>query len=145
MKNLLFVGIAGLLACGLALTAFAQTNSARDEINTARAHAMMAQHADTLAMAHTHLHHVINCLVGRDGQGFDAKAGMPCKGMGHGALPDSKGNHALHAKLEDALADAQAGLKSDSLDTVHKDAAKAAAALKDAGTPAQKASSGYSW
>ncbi len=126
------------LAAGFAVTAAAQ-NSATKEVGTAHTHALLAQRAGTLAMAHTHLHHVINCLVGPQGAGFDAAAGTPCKGEGNGAIPDSASNHALHAKLQAALADARTGLKSDSLASAHRAAAKAAAALQ------QKASGAYSW
>lgn len=132
MNKLLVVGISGILAGGLAFAAAAQTHSAKDEISTAHAHALMAHGANSVAMAHTHLHHVINCLVGPQGTGFDASAGDPCKGKGNGALPDSSGNQALHGKLRMALHDAQAGLKSDSLATVQQDARKAAAALQAA-------------
>ena len=144
MKKLLAIGIAGALATGLSLAAFAR-GSATNEVSTAHAHAMMAQSASTLAMAHTHLHHVVNCLVGTKGEGFDGKAGDPCKGQGNGAIPDSASNAALHAKLQTALSEAQAGLKSDSLASVHQDAGKIAATLQDTGTPAKKASGGYSW
>lgn len=140
MNKFLAAGITFALAGGFAFTAMAQTQSAKTEVSTAHAHALMAQDAGTLKMAHTHLHHVINCLVGSNGQGFDASAGNPCKGQGNGAIPDSKGHAALHGKLQQALSDARAGVKATSLSTVHSDAAKAAAALNAA--PAQKASGG---
>lgn len=142
MKNLLAVAVAGVLAGGFAMAASAQGN-ATNEISTAHAHALMAQSATTVDMAHTHLHHVINCLVGPGGAGFDASAGTPCKGQGTGAIPDSAGNAALHGKLQGALASAQAGLAATNLAAVQGDAGKAAAALQ--ATPAQKASGGYSW
>jgi hypothetical protein len=138
MNKLLVVGITAALG-GFACTAFAQTHSAKDEISTAHAHAVMAQSATSIAMAHTHLQHVINCLVGPNGAGFDAKAENPCKGQGNGAIPDAAGDHAPHAKLQSALADAQAGLKSQSLAAVHQDAGKAAAGLQEGSAP--KASS----
>ena len=116
MNRLLVVGITAALG-GFACAAYAQTHSAKDEINTAHAHALMAQGATSLAMAHTHLHHVINC-----------------KGQGNGAIPDAAADHALHAKLESALGDAQAGLKSKSLPAVQQDAGKAAVALQDGAT-----------
>lgn len=142
MNKLLVVGITGALAGGLALAASAQTHSAKDEISTAHAHAVLAQSATSVAMAHTHLHHVINCLVGPNGSGFDAAAGTPCKGQGNGAIPDSAGDHALHAKLESALATARAGLKSESLAAVHQDAGKLAARLQD-GSAAKASSSSW--
>ncbi|MGH8214954.1 MAG: hypothetical protein ACREPZ_04590, partial [Rhodanobacteraceae bacterium] len=144
MKRMLAMGVAGALATGLSFAAFAQ-GGVTTEVSTAHAHALMAQSATTVKMAHTHLHHVINCLVGPGGHGFDTKAGNPCKGQGDGALPGSTSDAALHSKLETALTEAQTGLKSDSLASVHEDASKIAATLQDTGTPAQKASGGYSW
>jgi hypothetical protein len=143
MKKLLVVSITTMMATGLAFGAFAKGNSAKAEVSTAHAHAMMAESANSVSMSHTHLHHVINCLVGPDGKGFDTKAADPCKGQGNGAIPDSAGNAALGRKLKHALADAKSGLKSNKLSTVHKDAAKAASALQ--ATSSQKASGGYSW
>jgi len=130
MNRLLIVGIT--LALGASACA-AHAQSAQNEISTAHAHALMAQNATSVAMAHTHLHHVINCLVGPGCNGFDASAGDPCKGKG--AMAASSADHALHAKLQSALGDAQAGLKSESLAAVQQDAGKAAAGLQDAATP----------
>ena len=140
MNRLLVVGITTALG-GIACTAFAQTHSAKQEISTAHAHALLAQSATSVAMAQTHLHHVINCLVGPGGSGFDAAAGTPCKGQGNGAIPDSANDHALHAKLESALMDAQAGLKSESLAAVQQDAGKAAAGLQGGSTAKASSSS----
>lgn len=142
LKKTLAMGITGAMVAGIAFGAFAQ-DKASTEVSTARAHAMMAQSANTVAMAHTHLHHVINCLVGPSGQGYEASAGTPCNGQGNGAIPDSAGNSTMHGKLQSALADAQAGLQADSLATVHSDAGKAAAALQ--ATPGHSSSAGKSW
>ena len=79
-----------------------------------------------MAMSHTHLHHVINCLAGPKETGYDAAAGDPCQNQGNGALADSASNHALHGKLENASADAQAGLKSNASAVVQSDAGKKA-------------------
>lgn len=142
MNKWLAVGVAAALATGFSFAAVAQ-GGASNAASVAHAHALMAQSAKTLDMAHTHLHHVVNCLVGPKGAGFDAKAGDPCKGQGNGAIPDSASDAALDTKLKSALADAQSGLKSNTLSDVQADAAKAAAAL--GATPAQKSSGGYSW
>lgn len=131
----------GLVATGFATSALAE--GAQEEISTAHAHALLAQSATTLDMAHTHLHHVINCLVGPEGAGFDAAAGNPCDGQGNGAIPDSGSDAALQGKLQAALSSAQEGLKSQQLEAVQSEAGKLAAALQD--TPSQKASGGYSW
>lgn len=142
MKKLVIIGIVGALTAGFSFGAFAQSQ-VTTEISTAHAHALLAQNATTVPAAHTHLHHVINCLVGPGSSDFDAAAGTPCKGEGDGALKDSKSNSALQAKLTSALADARSGLESNSLATVQQEAAKVAAALE--ATPAKKASGGYSW
>lgn len=142
MKKLLALSIAAVFAAGMGGTALAQTGAA-GEASVAHAHALMAQSATSLATAQAHLHHVINCLVGPKGHGFDAKAEDPCKGQGNGAIPDAGGDAALHTKLTSALADAQGGLKATSLAAAQASAAKAAAALGD--TPAQKPQGGYSW
>lgn len=106
--------------------------NAQQEVKTANAHAMMAQSASTLKMAHAHLHHVLNCLVGPKGEAFDSNALNPCKGMGNGAVPDSASNKALNAQLKKAVSDAQAGLKDDTLQGAHKQAASTAKLLKTA-------------
>jgi len=141
MNRFLTMGMAGALAASLSLGAFAKGN-VDNEVSTAHAHALMAQTAKSTAMAHAHLQHVINCLVGPDGAGFDAKAENPCKGQGNGAIPDAASNQALHGKLESALTTAQAGLKSDSLASVQQDAGKVAATLQDSSS---KTASDKSW
>ena len=136
MNRFLTMGMAGAIA-SLSLVAFAK-GSVNNEVSTAHAHALMAQTAKNIAMAHAHLQHVINCLVGPDGAGFDAKAENPCKGQGNGAIPDSASNQALHGKLESALTTAQAGLKSGSLASVQQDAGKVAATLQDSSSRANR-------
>ena len=120
-----------LLACALPLAAQAATPAAASkQMQTAAAHAGMALGATDLKMAHAHLQHVVNCLVGPAGTGFDADAANPCKGMGQGAITDAKGDAATEAKLQQALDDAQAGLKSSSLDDAHAEARKAMDSLQ---------------
>jgi hypothetical protein len=110
--------------------ALAQSSAAQKEVSTAHAHALMARGSQSLKMSHTHLHHVVNCLVGPKGEGFDAKAGNPCKGMGQGALPNSQDDQALHSRLNKALGAAQQGLKTSKLKASQSDAAKAANLLE---------------
>jgi hypothetical protein len=92
------------------------------QVATASAHAGMALGAADLKMAQTHLHHVVNCLAGPSGAGFDAQAGNPCKGMGQGAIVDAKGDAATEARLHTALTAATNGLKATTLDGAHADA-----------------------
>jgi len=128
MKKLLIMGVVTALATGLPLSAFAQSQATK-EVSSAHTHAVLAQSATPLAMAQLHLHHVVNCLVGPKGAGFDAAAGNPCKGQGDGAITDAASDSALVAKLKSALADAQSGLKATSLEAAQQDAGKAAAEL----------------
>ncbi|KRE96786.1 hypothetical protein ASG87_15805 [Frateuria sp. Soil773] len=100
------------------------------QVGTASAHAGMALGAADLKMAQTHLHHVVNCLVGPSGKGFDASAGNPCDGMGHGGIVDAKGDAATESRLQTALTQAEHGLEATTLDGAHADAQKAMATLQ---------------
>lgn len=121
-----------LLALALPISAYAaEADSAvATQTSTASAHAGMALGAANLKMAQTHLHHVVNCLVGSSGAGFDAAAGNPCKGMGNGALVDAKGDAAVEAKLNAALAQAKDGLAATTVEAAHADAQKAMTTLQ---------------
>lgn len=90
-------------------TAYANTQAQR-EISTAITHASLAEKMTKVNQVDLHLHHVINCLVGTKGVGFDAKAGDPCLGMGNGAINDYKGDKVNRDMLKQALQDAQYGL-----------------------------------
>lgn len=138
MNSWLILGIAGTLAAGVSSAAWAQHNEADNatarEVATAQIHAHVADKMDSVVGAQLHLHHVVNCLVGVHGMGYDAAAervsANPCKGLGQGALPDSTGNRRLHRTLETALTDAEAGLKADDIKTLRSDARKLVAALE---------------
>jgi hypothetical protein len=75
-----------------------------------------------------HLHHVVNCLVGPTGQGFDASVGNPCKDQGNGAIPDTT-DAAKKTMLNQALAKANAGLKLTDMAGAQKDAGEVQAML----------------
>lgn len=105
-------------------------SSVHKEVAMAHTHALMAQGAKTVKKAHTHLQHVVNCLVGPHGNGFDPTAENPCAGMGQGALPDSKNNQALHMRLQRALNKVQQGQQAQNLSRIHKDASQAARMLQ---------------
>ncbi len=91
--------------------ALAAGNSAQMQVKTAEQHATFASKAGNVAQTHLHLHHVINCLVGPKGEGFDAMAGDPCQGQGNGALNDMMGSTQEKETLEQALALAKVGVK----------------------------------
>ena len=99
------------------------------EIATAGQHAGMAAAASDIATVHMHLHHTINCIVGANGAGYDAKQMNPCQNQGAGALVDAT-NATTKTSLQTAVTQAQAGLASSDLSAAQKDAADAAATLK---------------
>lgn len=113
----------------VASSAFAEAADPTQEAATAATHAGLAAQGAALAQVHMHLHHTVNCLVGPQGQGFDAKEANPCQKLGNGAIPDTS-DKAAKAKLTAALAKAEAGLKSDDLAAAKKAAAETQAALK---------------
>jgi hypothetical protein len=98
------------------------------EVSTAGTHAGMAAASTDIKMVHMHLHHVVNCLVGSSGAGFDKSAGNPCDGKGNGAIPEAAADKA--GGLQAALAKAQAGIAADDLTEARKDAADAQGMLK---------------
>jgi hypothetical protein len=112
-----------------ALPASALAADPAQEAATGAVHAGLAAQATTIEQVHMHLHHTVNCLVGPNGQGFDAKEANPCQKLGNGAVPDTT-DSATKAKLTTALASAQAGLKSEDLSAAKKSATEAQTALK---------------
>jgi hypothetical protein len=117
----------GLLLPTLALAA----GGAQQEVKTAEQHATFASKAKDADTTHLHLHHVINCLVGPGGDGFDAKAGNPCKGQGDGALHTVKSKDELQT-LEQALALAKLGAQISSYKPAHYTAMAVRELLKEA-------------
>lgn len=97
-----------------ASTAMAPSMGSADvnkEISTALTHAQMAAASGDLKMVQTHLHHVVNCLVGEKSPDFDAAEENPCKGMGTGAMNDVDSKSDQHKKLDKALTEAKDGIK----------------------------------
>lgn len=129
-RHLRFAPLVAALIAGTAVAAPA--SHAGREIATAKVHATVAAQVDTINGAQLHLHHVVNCLVGPHGSGWDAAAEAMsenhCTGLGNGAIADSA-HDAVHRDAEAALRAAQAGLKADSLDAVHRDAREVLSAL----------------
>lgn len=91
------------------------------EITTAADHAGYAVQATILKTSYTHLHHVINCLVGPKGDDFDAKEADPCGAMGNGAIPDTS-DAATKMQLTMAVTKAKAGLAATELAAAQTDA-----------------------
>lgn len=131
MKHLKFSRTAaqvGALLAVVALTPAAALADGPQAIATAAQHAGFAASGSDLAGVRRHLHHALNCLVGPDGEGFDAAPGNPCANAG-GAIPQTA-DAAARAKLEGVAADVRKGIASEDLAVATKAAADAQAALK---------------
>jgi hypothetical protein len=114
----------GLASSALLLTATLPSFAAdtAKEIATASDHAGYAAQATVLQTSYSHLHHVINCLVGPKDADFDAKEANPCATMGDGAIPDTS-NAATKMALSTAVTKAKAGLAATDLAAAKADAA----------------------
>jgi len=108
------------------------------EISTALQHAGMSAGSSTLTDVHNHLHHVINCLVGPSGQGYDSTAENPCNGQGSGAINDVENKSKERKKLDTAVKDANKGLKQNDLKKAQKEAKAVMKDLQAAQKDAQK-------
>lgn len=91
------------------------------ETATAATHAGLAAKATDMKGTQMHLQHVVNCLVGPKGRGFDAAPGNPCKDQGNGAISDTK-DPKQKAVLNQALTKARAGLKAKDMAAAQRDA-----------------------
>ena len=123
MKNFL---IASCVALALSTAAFADLGA---EL-TSPTHAGLAAKATTIDMVHMHLHHALNCLVGPGGTGFDSTNANPCAKAGDGAIPDASA--AQKAKLQPAVAAANAGLAAPMWPLPRPTRQKASAAIEAA-------------
>jgi len=123
---LLIAALLGLGGASLAQDAFGA------QLQTAIQHAGFAVEAADRDGAVQHLGHVLNCIVGEGGEGFDAARGNPCSGLGVGIESDVE----AYPLVEDvrllvvaARQLAQAGLEAPSLDGVRAAAAGVRAIL----------------
>ena len=100
------------------------------ELATAATHAGLAAGAPDLKATQMHLHHVVNCLVGPNGQGYDKSNANPCNGQGAGGIPDTSGDK--QAKLKSAVSKAQEGLASTDVSQAKQAATDAQGIIKSA-------------
>ncbi|MGN6514398.1 MAG: hypothetical protein ACTHLR_00995 [Rhizomicrobium sp.] len=117
------------LTGAISLVATCALADVKSEVTTAETHAGLAAQATAIDGVHMHLHHVVNCLVGPGGKGFDAKQINPCAHNGNGAIPDTT-DAGKKAKLRAAADKAESGIASSDLATAQKAATATAAMLK---------------
>ena len=99
------------------------------EVSTAAQHAGFAASAKDMKTTQMHLHHVVNCLVGPQGEGFDGSFGNPCNGQGSGAISDTT-DSAKKASLQQALQQTLDGLKQSDMAAAQKNATAVQVLLK---------------
>jgi len=121
--------LSGSALFGALLLPLAARADAATEVSTAATHAGLAAGSASLPMAQMHLHHLLNCLVGPAGKGFDATAANPCKDQGAGAIPDT-GDVLKKEMLQRAASNALDALKDTDLEATKKDASNIQATLK---------------
>jgi hypothetical protein len=124
--KMVMLGLAGALSL---VAVQASAADAKGEIVTAATHAGYASQAANIDGVHMHLHHTLNCLVGPNGAGFDAKELNPCAHSGNGAIPDTT-DAAKKAKLQAAADKAKAGIAATDIATAKKDATEVESMLK---------------
>jgi hypothetical protein len=127
-RSLLPFAIVVLAASG---AVFAQ-DALETQLATAVQHAEFSMGADDMAMAVRHLGHVLNCIAGEGGEGFDGSWGHPCDGQGAGIVSDIAGHAAaddLMAVLRSAHGLAMEGVEAGSLGAVQAAAAGVRALL----------------
>ena len=118
------IALGGLAALGPGTTLAAKPKAQM----TAEEHAELATKGDDLATVHRHLHHVLNCLVGEKGEGFDASAGNPCAATG-AAIPQTS-DAKMKMMLEKAAKTARMGIADDSYEAAKKAAMEVETDLK---------------
>lgn len=97
-------------------------------VSTAANHAGLAANAADLNGVRTHLRHVLNCLVGPNGEGFDASAGNPC-GANAGAIPQTS-DAAARARLETVATRVRTALTNQDLNNTKQAATEIAGMLR---------------
>ena len=86
------------------------TSAAKKELDTAIFHANLAAGYNNTKEIELHLHHVVNCLEGKNGKNYFKPSGDVCEGQGNGIFADLKdsgmaGAHALpYAEIGDQVA-----------------------------------------
>ena len=91
-----------------------------DQWKTSVQHSKFSQNYSNLKEITSHLQHVMNCIEGARGSGYDGGVGNPCQGQGSGMITDAKtaGGKYTQAVPLFELADeiAATGLKSKSVE-----------------------------
>jgi hypothetical protein len=129
MQKFKFIRSAALAAAAsLATFASVALADAPQAVSTAATHAGLAASSADLAGTQRHLHHVLNCLVGPDGEGFDAAPGNPCSAAG-GAIPQTA-DAAAKDKLQKVATQVRTAIAGGNLEASKKAASEAQAALK---------------
>ena len=133
--RILTLALAAMLLGGVASAQMieAPSGALAEQLTTAITHSGFSAGAAELAMASTHLGHVLNCLVGEGGEGFNVDWGHPCGGQGAGIASDLASHPQsadLQALVDNAIQLAMWGVTQESLTAVQAAAAGVGALLQ---------------
>ena len=121
--------ILGVMLVSVALASGVAFADGPQQVGTASKHAGFAAAGTDLKGLQKHMHHVLNCLVGPSGKGFDESFGNPCNGQGQGAIPETT-DAATKTKLESALTVTRQAVATSDMAAAKKGASDTAAMLK---------------
>ena len=121
--------VGALALAGAALLPAAAIADGPQATATASNHAGLAAQAADMNGVRMHLHHVLNCLVGPGGNGFDAAPGNPCANAGGGAIPQTA-DAAQKTKLETAATRVRAAIANNDVAATKMAATEVSAMLK---------------
>ncbi len=135
--------VAGLLVAALALVATVVVAATTPEVQvldqwkTSVQHSKFSQDYSNMKEITSHLQHVVNCIEGSAGPGFEGGAGNPCQGQGSGMVVDAKkaGGKFTQAAgwMEVADSLAKTGKKATSADAAKAYGAATQAVLEQVG------------
>lgn len=131
MKTLGIMKSAGALAALATLATLMPATVLADgpqAVGIAAQHAGFAASGADLAGVRRHLHHTLNCLVGPEGEGFDAAPGNPCAAAG-GAIPQTA-DAATKDKLQKAATQVRTAIADGDLEAAKKAASDVQALLQ---------------
>ncbi len=128
LRKTLVLVLAALLLGGIATSQMIEAPSGNlaTQLATAITHAGFSANAEAVEMATTHLGHVLNCIVGEGGEGFNADWGNPCGSQGAGIV-NELASHPQAADLA-GLVEAARGLAAQGVTQTSLVAVQAAAA-----------------
>jgi hypothetical protein len=94
MRHFVMSGLLIVAVAFIGTTSYAASGNALEQVGEqwkiAVQHVKLAQNYSNVKEIQQHMQHVINCLEGATGAGFEGGAGNPCEGKGTGMMVNAK-------------------------------------------------------